>query len=180
MTARMTDWIGELARTVSFPVTSRVACDWPAIESSLGVDLPASYRDYVEYFPSGRINGALFVFHPGSDGGLASLIDHVLSTAGGLDSLRDVSAEIPYEFYPAKGGLIPWGAWETMLLFTWLPIGHPDSWPIVMLNDDLEFQVLTMTVPEFLTRLIRRDGDWSIVLDEFWEQDFEFHPGPMP
>jgi hypothetical protein len=177
----MTDWIRELARVVSFAPAQRVVLDWPAIESAIGVETPNSYREYVESFPSGRIDGTLFVIHPAGPGGAADAEDYMFSVGTAFNSLREVTGDVPFEFYPRERGLIPWGAWEARrLLFTWHPIGDPDTWPIVMLNDDLEYQETSMTLSEFLTRLVRRDGDWHIVAEDFWEQDFTFHPGRMP
>jgi hypothetical protein len=173
------DWIQDLASTVSFESIVRRELDWREVGQVLPFVPPIGYRDYVERFPPGRMNGSLRVAHPGGPLGSHEVLDFMHSYGGAYESIRDVEQPIPFDFFPTAGGLIPWAGWSTSLMLAWLPSGSPDDWPIVACNDNLEYQTMRGTVAECLTKLITHFGDWPVVSERFWEEDPTFVPDAL-
>jgi hypothetical protein len=107
-------WLAELT---GVSANENRVFDWPAIESSVGLRLPADYKLLAERFPRGWFRRFVVVELPGraGDDGMRLLGD---SLAGELEDMRHWREEgggsFPYPIFPKPGGLLPWGVMRTV------------------------------------------------------------------
>ena len=118
------------------------AADWPAVETALGVHLPADYREFVERYGSGEFCDLVHVLTAG---------ELVPYAEDALDVERELAAEDPddhpYPLHPEPGGLLPWGTTSNGHLLCW----RTDDWTVVVYAPrDLEFDAYETTVTGFL------------------------------
>jgi hypothetical protein len=111
--------------------------DWPAVETELGVRLPAHYRAFVERFGAGSINQELYVDAPFAP---SAHFDLIAAHAQWAQALRHLHQEFPeyepYPPYPPLGGLLLWGQTTTRVSLSWRTDGpDPDAWPVVLYDD---------------------------------------------
>ena len=125
--------IDELERTIPGLRTVRPGAarrvDWPALEGSLGVGLPADFKEFAEAYPPVEIDEFLRIWSP-APGREEEFVEGVRY---GLETLRDLQeagdAE-DYTAYPEPGGLLPWGESIEGDVFYWRTAGPaPERWP---------------------------------------------------
>jgi hypothetical protein len=106
--------------------------DWELLQSTLGVALPADFRELADRYPSLKLDDFLFLRMP--DPG--NEIGYVRGTSDineMMDSLSPDGMTEDYAFHPAEGGLIPWAASDQGDYFFWRKDGaDPDRWPVVV------------------------------------------------
>jgi hypothetical protein len=160
--------------------------DWPELESSLRLRLPSGYKKYVELFPPGTCRGSFSVYHPMDDwrGSLAETMTRTgeqFQDSADLRSFRIQAAkmrkglaerpepEFPFDFYPEDGGLVPWAMWEIDLILCWDSTGSdPDAWPVLLVNDRLDYDTLSGSTMECLIEVVGGRIVSSVIPNDFW------------
>jgi hypothetical protein len=178
--------IDELISAQSLEAREHFHIDWAGIESELGIRLPDEYKLYAQTFPPGETRIGFRVFHP-LQPGPGALVEHLPRMSMSFQSLVDERRErlainpqspvtdVPFNFYPELGGLIPWAAWEINFVLCWDPTtADPNAWPIVGVTDGLRLERLQGSTLECLLMLATGDERPAIVPEQFWEEPTEF------
>jgi hypothetical protein len=159
------DRVARLAALVGVPDRKRNDVDWPAVESSIGLGLPAEYKRLVETFPDGVFQGLVRVNRPGDHH--EPVTQFLGFYAYQLEDMRQFQAgggAIPYPIFPEPGGLLPWATGPRAEPFFWLTQGEdPDAWPVVAASFDLTgWQAFPGTTCEVLLDVVQGRLDASI------------------
>ncbi|WP_157358570.1 hypothetical protein [Amycolatopsis sp. ATCC 39116] len=131
--------------------------NWPAIERSLGLELPAEYKEIAETFPRGEFQGAVKLIRPGDVDGDED--DYLGYFAHRLQDMRewrnDDPGRFPFPIYPEEGGLLPWGWTSRSALLFWRTTGSWDKWTVVVADPTFEKWVeLDQGLCDFLIELV--------------------------
>lgn len=138
--------------------------DWPAVEESLGLALPADYKAFINSYGSGTALSANSV-------GTAGLVIHspFIWVASGREirkawvswasMYQDFAtyggADIPYPVFSEAGGLLPFGSLADAHSLNWLTIGEPEEWPFVYYHrDEGFFEVRGLSAVEFVLEAV--------------------------
>lgn len=122
---------------------------WEPVEDALGVTLPPDYKDFVRLYGNGRFMAFLNISVPRSRKTHSRLVDQVRTFCGAVERNN-----APYAFWPAPGGLIPFGATDDGDDLFWLPRGPSADWPVVVWPRGLdEFEVFECDLTDFLAGL---------------------------
>ena len=86
------------------------------------------------------------------------------TSKGNFGNQTDGEEGFPFEYYPSKNGLIPWGWIEGGdFLFYWLP--EEDKWSIVVYDDAATYKKFDMTISEFIYNLMKGEVEFSDLED---------------
>ncbi|MFE9173324.1 SMI1/KNR4 family protein [Streptomyces kebangsaanensis] len=150
-------WVTQLVEAVGWH-SRNLNVEWAAIETRLGTQLPADYRDLCQTFGTGEFCDYLTVY--ASAGGAASEL------ADSQETNRRITVEhpvvvngyLPYGLYQPgeQGGILQWGASIQGDEFAWLVDSStaPETWPVLARDDAGEWQRFDMSMGEFLYRLL--------------------------
>lgn len=131
--------------------------EWPAIESTLRIVLPNDYKEYINTFGTGRINGYLSPYNPFSDNRFLNLVKQIPNQLGILQRIKDEwgNEECPYPLYPEPHGLLPWGVTGNGNVLLWATIGCADDWTIVVSGGrNPGYEEFDMSMTDFLVKLL--------------------------
>jgi hypothetical protein len=113
---------------------------WEKIDQRLGVTLPQDYKDFVDRYGTGTFNDSITLFNPFAGNESLNLF-HTLETHHKATQMAQLVVESswtaiqPFELYPARHGLLPWGATDNYEKnFFWLVNGSPKNWATVFYN----------------------------------------------
>ena len=137
---------------------------WGEIESSRGTQLPSDYKLYINRYGSLVVRGFITVFNPFSS--LPFLNTEKISiTLSAYTELRTIRPKgFPFEPYPPKGGLIPWGGTENGDEFFWRSVGLPDEWTVVLLSSrGGRFEELPMSAIDVLCNMLTGELRTTII-----------------
>jgi hypothetical protein len=108
---------------------------WAAVEAAIGTQLPSDFKAFTEQYGSGMVDDFLYLFNPfaaGKDGNLLVEKDRVLA------AYRQTRARFPDRLplppFPEAGGVLPLGRTENGDELYWVTEGHPDGWPVALLE----------------------------------------------
>ena len=108
---------------------------WAAVEAAVGTQLPGDFKAFTEEYGSGMVDDFLYLFNPfaaGEDGNLLVEKDRVLA------AYRQTRARFPDRLwlppFPEAGGVLPLGRTENGDELYWVTTGHPDTWPVALLE----------------------------------------------
>jgi hypothetical protein len=137
------------------PVEPGQPDSWAEVEEALGTGLPSDFKAFTELYGSGKVDDFLYLFNPftvGQDGNLLAEKDRVLE---GYRRTRDRFPErLPLPAFPDPGGVLPLGRTDNGDELYWVTTGHPDGWPVALLESRAARQeVYSMPVTGFLAAL---------------------------
>src|SRR5215208_2656346 len=128
---------------------------WPAVERRLGTPLPTDFKAFTERYGSGKVDDFLYLFNPfvsGQDGNLLVEKDRVLASY--CQTRVRYPERLPLPPFPDEGGLLPLGRTDNGDELYWVTQGHPDGWPVALLESRATLQeVHRMPVTGFLAAL---------------------------
>jgi hypothetical protein len=108
--------------------------EWARVEKQLGAPLPADYKEFIGRYGSGLFAGLYYVFNPFSASSSFNLFDQ-LKELGEYYQQEHAGDEdeYPYDVFPKKPGLLPWGHDNEGNTYFWLvkPKAKPDDWPVI-------------------------------------------------
>jgi hypothetical protein len=128
---------------------------WAEVEATLGTGLPSDFKAFTERYGSGTVDDFLSLFNPfaaGQDGNLLVEKDRVVA------AYRQTRARFPDRLplppFPEPGGVLPLGRTDNGDELYWVTEGHPDDWPVALVESRATFQeVHRMPVTGFLAAL---------------------------
>jgi hypothetical protein len=151
----MLERLRELLPPPADPVEPGRPDGWAAVEGNLGTGLPSDFKAFTERYGSGTVDDFLYLFNPfaaGEDGNLLVEKDRVLA------GYRQTRARFPERLslppFPEEGGVLPLGRTDNGDELYWVTTGHPDGWPVALLESRATIQELhRMPVTGFLAAL---------------------------
>jgi hypothetical protein len=166
----------ELTAIVSPPRKPVELCDavrWELAQTSTGLIFPDDYREYAFAFGSGSFRDEsieVVVFNP-----CAALYGlRIRELCGYLAELErgDPGRYVPFQIFPNRPGLFPWG-WDVNGndLF-WLTKGTPNEWPVVVRAEGYDFQEINLPMTSFLAKSMKQEIECIL-----WNED-GFFPDP--
>lgn len=116
---------------------------WAEVERALGTGLPSDFKAFTEVYGSGKVDDFLYLFNPfasGEDGNLLVEKDRVLA------AYSQTRAKFPDRLllppFPEPGGVLPLGRTDNGDELYWVTEGHPDRWPVALLESRAALQEL--------------------------------------
>jgi len=122
----------ELVAPPPRPFEAGSLAEWPAVEQKLGLSLPVEYRDFILTYGTGQFANFYLIYNPFSVSewvNLHTCVERLCNTA--REFKRDWPETIPYQIFPDRRGLLPWGGDDNGNYYYWLTEGPPDSWQVV-------------------------------------------------
>lgn len=125
--------------TLSGPATVPIPVDWEAVESWLGLRLPADYKALATDYGPLFIGEYLWLHTPCAKPGRFDYGEWLRDTH---KLCRASSKEIPPHtappFHPKRGGLLAWGKTRSASYLLWDTAAstNPDQWPVVVMDRD--------------------------------------------
>jgi hypothetical protein len=150
-------WIAQLVVAVGWHPRN-LNVEWATIETRLGTQLRADYRDVCEAFGAGEFCDYLTVY--ASAGGADSELVDSQETNRRIIVEHPVVAKgyLPYGLYQpgVQGGILQWGASVQGDEFAWLAHSTPapETWPVLARDDAGGWQRFDMSMGKFLYRLL--------------------------
>jgi hypothetical protein len=92
--------------------------------------LPEDYKQYIENFDTGGVDGFIWIFSPLREAPNVNLLQQIPKKLDGLRALKHET--IPFPLFPQIGGLLPFGATDNANILYWLVRGNPEDWSIVI------------------------------------------------
>jgi hypothetical protein len=128
---------------------------WAEIEEAIGTGLPSDFKAFTERYGSGKVDDFLYLFNPftvGQDGNLVAEKDRVLE--GYRQTKARFPERLPLPAFPDPGGVLPLGRTDNGDELYWVTTGHPDGWPVALLESRAALQeIYRMPVTGFLATL---------------------------
>jgi len=133
--------VERLTRVLAPPAGAAAPTPWADAVPVLGSALPADYRDFVDRYGGGDIDGELAVLHPyrgetvpGAPPGFAGFAAFAADVGRDLAALQAEGLPGPsYPLFPSPGGLLVWGVTLNADRLFWDTAGtDPDGWPVVV------------------------------------------------
>ena len=140
-----------------------------AVEASLGLILPADYKNLVGAYGTGSWKGFLWVLNPFA---LNRFLNLLVQTESQLDAERVTRAgcpdQIPFPIHPEPGGLLPWAMTDNGDRLYWLTKGHADHWPTIIYESrGPRYDSFDMSCCEFLRKWVAGHLTVSVFPDDF-------------
>ncbi|MGW7361669.1 SMI1/KNR4 family protein [Streptomyces sp. NPDC054802] len=153
-------WVDRLAEAVGGrPLDSAPGVEWAAIESRIGIALPADYKEFCEAFGPGEFCDYLTVHASagGADSELADSQEANLRMAEQHPVVLD--GYLPYGIHRPGGqggGILQWGVSQQGEMFAWLadPSAAPETWPVLLHPESGEWRRYDMSMSELTYRLL--------------------------
>ena len=118
---------------------------WAAVEASLGLRMPASYKLMVDLFGASSWHGFLHVLSPFDEGSSLRLRGAEILEADRV-SRASFPTHYPLPLYPEPGGLLPWAVTDNGDTLYFVTKGPPDEWPTVIKGPRApEFEVMFLS-----------------------------------
>jgi hypothetical protein len=139
----MLERLRELLPPPARPVAGGRPDGWDEIEAALGIGLPGDFKAFTERYGSGMVDDFLYLFNPfaaGEDGNLLVEKDRVL--AGYRQTRARFPERLPLPPFPEPGGLLPLGRTDNGDELYWVTTGHPDGWPVALVESRAALQEL--------------------------------------
>jgi hypothetical protein len=146
--------------------------DWDMVQGALQTPLPVDYKDFIERYGTGRIDGFLWVLSPVADNPNINLLKHGRVILRTLRDHRTAVASskrpVPFAAFPEPGGLLPWGYTDNGDACYWKTgDADPNLWRVVV-NDGRGsmWEQFEGSMTTFLGALLSRRHESQILTDE--------------
>lgn len=126
------------------PSTRREPQPWEEIEADLGVLPPRDFRDFVDTYGYGSLDGLIGLVRPRVHGGETG------------QELRTFHGPARFPPWPAEGSLLAWGTTQAGYDLLWRRRGeNPEDWPVVVVGHRAgTAHELPYGMGEFLIRML--------------------------
>jgi hypothetical protein len=137
---------------------------WSIVEQELKLTLPDDYKEFIDTYGSGSINGLVGVWNYRDPSYFnMPLLEAISGQDGVIQWYKTVGAEgdhtWPYAMYPTSGGLLPFVTLADVYYLNWATSGPPNDWDVVFwFADGHEFIRLEGdSFSEFLVKLLQKE-----------------------
>ncbi|USA45403.1 SMI1/KNR4 family protein [Acinetobacter sp. C26M] len=130
---------------------------WDTIESKLGLVIPNDYKEFIQIYGSGSIDSFLTIFNPFSENININLIDQLYVQSEVYKDLKSYGEEVPYDFFPLKNGILPFGMTDNGDVLFWQVNDLPKEWNVII-NEarSSNWDVLKISMTDFLLGILQR------------------------
>lgn len=131
--------------------------DWKAVETFLGVRLPADFKRLIGAGGPICLDDELYLMSPfARPVPFLNLLEHVRAASWAAAHIRASGLwELDYSIYPEPGGLLPWGSDQNGGSYFWdTRDGDPDAWTIVVDGRGVDIGPIHVGVGAYLDGLI--------------------------
>jgi hypothetical protein len=152
--------------------------DWEAVEAGL-TPLPRDYKEFVDTYGLGRIDGFVLIYSPFAQSPSANLLARGRQDLAALTELRNKygKSEVPYALFPEQGGLLPFGTDDNGDGLYWLTEGDPDEWAVVVNEGRApEYERFDMPMTGFLALILSKTIKCGIFPADFPDPRPAFSP----
>ncbi len=167
------------------PIETGSLKEWLQVQERLGTALPEDYKNFIDLYGTGAFHDFLLPYNPLSrqeDRNLFLALDtyHQANRQVQVKASRPWSVVKPYEFYPAEGGLLPWGTTTEMAqAFFWQVDGPPENWVTVLYHLQAgEYEVWKLSFSAFIGKLMARKIESLLLPADFPPRDNRIHYNP--
>ncbi|WP_330455501.1 SMI1/KNR4 family protein [Streptomyces sp. NBC_00820] len=160
--ARLTDVLAPARDTTPAP-------DWAAAETALHTALPADYKELIETYGGGFIDGYLLLLEPDRPDDVHDLLKITAERDEANDSLWQYEDK-PEEMETPGSRLLCWATTDNGEYLYWLvrPDDNPDTRPILINSASVEdWERYDTTVTRFLTAVLTGEVHSEILWDQF-------------
>jgi hypothetical protein len=122
----------QLVAPPSRPLETGSLREWPSVEQKLGILLPIDYRDFILTYGTGHFANFYGIYNPFCVSewmNLQACVERVCKSE--REFKRNWPHLVPYNIFPERSGLLPWGADDNGNYYFWLTDGPADSWMVV-------------------------------------------------
>jgi hypothetical protein len=123
-----------LSKLLKIVRSGAAQCDprWPAVEESINLKLPGSYKTLIDLFGASSWGNFLQVLSPFDDGRLN--FQHWAKQVLDADrvSRGQFPSHYPLPLYPEPGGILPWAGTDNGDALYFITAGPADDWPTVI------------------------------------------------
>jgi hypothetical protein len=157
---------------------------WEKAQERLGIAFPQDYKNFVDRYGTGTFNNLIIPYSPFAANEYMNLyqaLDAHHQASRQTQWMADSAWSIvsPFQLYPAKMGLFPWGTTTHFeQAFFWQISGRPDTWTTILY--DLrkgEYEVWKMCLTAFLLKLFKAEIESVLLPKGIWlqNQQVTFH-----
>jgi len=152
---------------------------WLAVEQSLGVTLPGSYKKLIDTFGATSWGNFLHVLSPFGDNLNLQRIGKQILDAD-RESRSRFASHYPLPLYPEPGGLLPWAVTDNGDTLYFITLANPDKWPTLIKGPRApEFEV-TYFHPALLVHHVAAGTLQSTILPKLSENAAASSTAPDP
>jgi hypothetical protein len=150
---------------------------WASVERTL-TPLPADYKDFIDEYGPGYVSEFIWVLSPFIENEYYNLMRQTELQLGALRELKAKHKnEVPYDLFPAKGGLLPFALTDNGDVLYWKTDGEPASWSVaVNASRDPECEEFRTDMTDFLADIITRKRACRIFPNDFPSGPPTFQP----
>lgn len=129
--------------------------EWIGVENQLGTALPSDYKEFIQVYGTGRIDGLVWVFNPFSNNENINLLKQVKIQLNVLKELQSYGEIVPYKLFPEKNGILPFAITDNGDVLFWMTAGAPDDWT-VLVNEarSPEWAAFNMPMSKFFLEIL--------------------------
>jgi hypothetical protein len=147
------------------PIETGTTSDWNRVEAELAFVFPEEYKQFIQVYGSGCIDGFLWVMNPFSANSNMELAVQARLRQDALRSLiEDFNISCPYAWHD----LVPWAFTDNGDVLYFLRANTDEDSSIVISDAGAtEFQEVSMSLSLFLIALVTRTLRVSVFPDDF-------------
>ncbi|WP_206507528.1 SMI1/KNR4 family protein [Streptomyces chrestomyceticus] len=153
--------------------------DWELVESRLGAQLPADYKELIDAYGGGYFDEAIWVLEPDSSNKYYDLLNENEGRMEAVARLWELGEARPAQLESDENRLIAWALTEDGDYLYWLvrPGQDPADWTVMIKEGrGSEWEHHPMSCTEFLASVLVEGNVESEIFDELPEQEHLFQP----
>lgn len=153
-------YIDDIVKTmppVKYPLDVPVHREWVAVESKLGIALPDDYKEFIQVYGTGKIDGFICVFTPFSNNENLNLLDQLRLQSDVLAELKLYGENIPYKIFPEAEGILPFAITDNGDVLFWRTVGEPNEWTVLVnAARSADWECHDMSMSKFFSEIMSR------------------------
>ena len=159
----------DFRKIIALPEDRSKKNSYEAAEKKMKVVFPQDYKEWIDSYGGGAINGFLWILSPFSDNPYLNMIDSFADMRSAYSRMKSDFPEYfkKYTFYNGKRGLFPWGASDNGDEFYW-NIQDGDEEIVVCASGYAEMISYKMSMEEFLFKLLSKEIECSVFPEDFF------------
>lgn len=158
----------DFRKVIALPENRGKKNSYEAAEKKMKVVFPQDYKEWIDCYGGGAINGFLWILSPFSDNPYLNIIDSFTEMRSAYNRMKsDFPKDFKYSFYNGKKGLFPWGATDNGDELYW-NIQDGDEEIVVCASRYAEMISYKMSMEEFLFKLLSKEIECSAFPEDFF------------
>jgi hypothetical protein len=151
------DYLKQILPPPTAPLELPSDAIWAECESEL-IRMPTDFKEFLESYGTGAIDGFLWIFNPASKNPNLNLVLQVKRQLSALSHLlREKAESRVYAVFPEDGGLLPFGITDNGDVLFWRTLGSPENWSVVVGESRApEYNEYKRTMTGFLTSILSK------------------------